>query len=199
MVMNDNSNELERLIREERAKLDDVEQPRVEKMWKAISRDLASSEDPPAGLSRKTDRGGWQLTIGRNWRWSIAATIVLAVLFSVFSPFESTHSPSPQLADYYPELADEVRDYQHLIAQKENEIKFSRLNHSEFPSIFEELVLLEKLHQEYLQDLPKFHDNDQLVQTLIKYYEQKIRILERLSLEIEKRQQYEKRTRERLM
>ena len=91
---------------------------------------------------------------------------------------------------------EEEQNFQLVIAQKEEALGLNQIRKEDYQEIFLELELLESIHQEQLADAPQFEKNDQLVKTLLKYYERKIRILERLSNEIEKKNHHEERNRE---
>lgn len=99
--------------------------------------------------------------------------------------------------DYYPEIAEEESAFRRTIARKEAELDFHQLNRQQFVDIFNELDELEKIHRQQMQDLPEVFDNEEWVSTLMRYYEQKLRILERLSREIDKEEQREERSRAR--
>ena len=83
--------------------------------------------------------------------------------------------------------------YRKLISEQESKLNIGAIDKAIYEDIFSELHELESLHQEYLKDLSQYQEQELLIQTLLKYYERKLRILERLSFEIEKRQLYEKR------
>jgi hypothetical protein len=193
--------ELERLIRERREAFDEVEEPRTELMW---SRIRGTMDDQPETAAprrllpkRRGEDSGWRLSVGRYWRWSIAAGIALTLgIFLSWPSGPGAEDRSLQLSDYYPEFAEEEQRYERLIAQKEAALELDQLDSRNYKTLFEELTLLDEIHDQYLKDLPRYYDNEQLVRTLIKYYEHKIRILERLSLEIEKKKHYEERNRE---
>jgi hypothetical protein len=178
---------LEQRINESRKDLDRVERVDVSRMWAALETNLEQD--------KKTKPNGWQINIGNNWKWSIAAMIVLAAGLFWLQP-NTTQNNIPDLAEYYPHLKETEESYQQLISQKEKDINLKRLDQKDYPDLFEELELLEKIHLEYLKDVPEFKSNDQLINTLIRYYEQRIRILERLSNEIEKTKKYENRAKE---
>jgi hypothetical protein len=93
----------------------------------------------------------------------------------------------------------EEENYQQLVADKKEEIDFDEINQAKYKDIFHELDLLENVHDEFKEDLPILSDEEKAIQVLQKYYERKIRILERLSKEIEKKSRNEKRINERPM
>jgi hypothetical protein len=119
------------------------------------------------------------------------------VAYFIFQPTSSSPSEQVDLASYYPELAEQQDEYVQLIRQKEAEVNIGKLDKASFADIFKELEMLDNIHRKTLEDVPKFIDNEQLVRTLIRYYEQKIRILERLSKEVTKQEYHEEKNHER--
>ncbi|MEL6356729.1 MAG: hypothetical protein AAFQ37_07325, partial [Bacteroidota bacterium] len=55
----------------------------------------------------------------------------------------------------------------------------------------EELQLVDSLRAEYLQELPQYGNEVRMVNTLIRYYELKIRILSQIENELLKQKQYD--------
>ena len=184
--------DLEKYINANREELDHVEEPEIDLIWEGIRTQLQNEQE----LRKDKDRsGGWQLQIGRNWKWAMAASIVLAIgtfYMNRTAPVQEVTS----VAALMPELAEEEQNFQLVIAQKEEALGLNQIRKEDYQEIFLELELLESIHQEQLADAPQFEKNDQLVKTLLKYYERKIRILERLSNEIEKKNHHEERNRE---
>ena len=188
-------NNLEKHISENRDALDRIEEPAIEAIWENIQSELEAS-----ATIRTLAKNNWQLNIGRNWRWVIAASFVLIIsllVWNIQKPSEQT-TVVASIAEFYPELAEQENNFIQLIAQKEKAIGIDNLDKAHFQEVFQELDLLEEIRKEYLKDLPRYN-NDQLVNTLIKFYERKIQILERLSKEIEKRRHYENRNQEKLL
>ena len=189
-------NKFEKFLSKNRQGLDHIEEPPVEAIWENIQKEI----NVPAKI-RLLPKNGWQLHVGHNWRWVIAASFALVISLLVWNiqQKEQKAIAGVSIADFYPELAEQEKNYRQLIAQKEKAIGFSELDKIPFQEIFYELDLLEEIHREYLKDLPKYNTNDQLLKTLIKYYERKIQILERLSKEIEKKTHHENRNQEQFL
>ena len=179
---------LEQKIKEHRRQLDEVEQPNLDRMWARMEESL----EMEAGIGNS----GWNLQIGRYWKWSIAASIALLLGGMYLLLVQPQTEQEMNLAQHYPHLAEAEQNYKQLIALKEQEVGLNQLKKEDFPDLFEELELLETIQTEYLKDIPVFKDKEQLINTLIRYYEQRIRILERFSNEIEKAQRYETRSNE---
>ena len=214
---------LEKYILEQREQMDQVEPLNEEELWSGLEirdsrfekgegrfekgegrfemEDERDSHHPspnhPSTLYPLPSTNKWHISIGRNWRWSIAASIVLAIGLYFLIPKQEEAADLVALSEFFPEFAEQEADYQQLIAQKEDALKLEELDKAAFSEIFKELKLLEEIHKEYLQDLPHYEKNDRLVNTLMRYYERKIKILERLSREIEKKKvNHEKVTQE---
>ena len=178
----------EEFIKENRSQFDRMEQVPVEGIWSKIQ--------PRAHQQPHADR---KIVVLRRWVFGLAASVVLLLGFGILQwSGAETNSESGwvridnPISRISPEMAESERQFKRLIAQKEKEINLERLDKQAFQEIFQELELLEKIHLEYQQDISEFPDKEELIQTLTRYYEQKISILERLSREIEY-QNHEKR------
>jgi hypothetical protein len=179
----------EQHIRDNRQALDGIEPIDKAKLWAGIAHQV------DATATQKN--AGWHLRIGRNWQWSIAASVAIVLSAWFFWPTPEPVVTDLTLANYFPELQEQEQSYRQLIAEKKAAMGFDQLPTEKYQETFRELQLLEELHTELVKDIPEFGQNERLMQALIKYYEHKIRILERLTKEIEKQERYEKFPRER--
>lgn len=182
---------LEQKIQEERALFDRIEEAPVQDLWDRIQPAIEPTEERPSG---------WSIQLGRNWQWSIAAAIALAIGCAVWL-YQPTKSPETRdnlelIVQYFPELAAEGKQYQQLIAQKESELGLSKLDRQLYQDVFQELDLLEAINKEYLKDIPLHGEKELLIEALTRYYERKLRILERLSNEVDKQNHHESLPRE---
>jgi hypothetical protein len=185
--------QIEKYIKENRQELDRIESVDADALWERMQQ--------PSGKIRElkpASRSGWDLHIGRNWRLAIAATITLTLAIAGWIYLQPHNMGSLPVAgysieDYYPQIADEERAFRRTIARKESELGLDKLEKPQYIHIFNELDELEQIHRQQLKDLPEVFDNDEWVRTLMQYYEQKLRILEQLSREIDKQQQLEAR------
>ncbi len=162
----------EELLKKNRAALD-VEEPDDDFIWSGIQAEL------------KPKRSFQFL----SWK---AAAIVLLALISGFV-LNSVLNPTPKviqfsLADISPEYAAQEQFYQASIAEKWDQIKVNDLNRNEFADIFDEIDQLEKLKAESLKDFAELGGNPRLVKTLFEYYEIKMRLLEIMLAEIDKKE-----------
>ena len=177
-------NQLEEHIKQNRSQLDHIEDPRREVLWKNIQKGLNPERKRP---------NGWTIHLGTNWRWSIAIAITLMIGMGIWRYTQTPVESQPTLAQFYPELIEQENHYRQLITEKENDLQIGKLDPQKFGDIFQELQILEEVHAELIADLPNYISEDDLVRTLVKYYERKIMVLERLSREIEKRNHDEKK------
>ena len=183
---------LDQYILDHRAELDQVEGPENEAMlWDQISNDL-SAKAPSTGKTKVIS-----LFDNRYIQWAIAASVGLFIGLStwVFIPASNGNVRTNHLSltKYAPEFAEREQGYIQLIAQKQSEIEFQDINQNEYIDLFRELESLELLRQEYLKDSEQAVGNEQFIQTLIRFYERKINLLERLSHEIQKKNKHERR------
>ena len=185
---------LEDFILENREELDRVEKIHQEALWNRVAKALPD-EASLAVVHEKENP--WQISIGRNWLM-VAAGLALAIgvgLYWIKASPVGNHA-KVELAQFSPELAEEQARYIALVKAKEDEIGIDELDREIFQEVFEELETWEQIYQEYLVDLPTYQAKEEVVHTLSKYYERKIRILERLSREMGKHYQQEKRKNE---
>jgi len=186
----------EKYINENRGALDDMEDLPIDTMWSKINGKTETS------LHIQSNKQQRKIRVLRGWVMSLAASILVMVVAGIAlwpdktgSDNELTYFDNP-LAVISKELASTEQDFKKMIAHKEEELNVQKVDKQLFAEIFEELALLEKIHLEYQQDIPEFQEKEQLISTLTRYYEQKIRILERLSREIEQQNHYQKKIHE---
>ena len=182
--------ELEKYIKENHSEFDQIEGPDNEALlWIQISENLPVKTKPKV------------VSIFRNRyvQLAIAASFGLMIGLSTWLFYPANQGNNLQnsnnlfLAQYAPELAEREEGYIRLIAQKESEINFQEINPKDYQDLFRELEALDFLREDYLQDIDQALGNDQFIQTLIRFYERKINLLERLSFEIRKNNKHEKR------
>lgn len=187
----------EKYINENRDALDEMEKVPMGEMWSKISGKTAHRT--PKNVLNQSNNRERKIRVLRGWVMGLAASILVLLVASVALWSEKnsrveelTHFDNP-LAVISEELTNTEQDFKKMIALKEQEIEVQKIDKQLFTEIFEELDVLEKIHLEYQQDIPEFQEKEQLIHTLIRYYEQKIRILERLSREIEQQNHYQKK------
>lgn len=156
--------------------MDGVEPVPMEKMWANISQ---KKEKPP------------HLKVVKIQMWkriSIAASILALVGWGMWF-FESTPPPI-SIADISPELAERELQLTQLISQKEKEINWANIDKETHAEILNDLELINQNAEQTKLDINQFPD-EKIIETLIRNYELKIRILENLNREIEKNKYYE--------
>jgi len=174
-------NDFEKHILKNRGTLDRIEKPDADRVWQQLRRDL-----------------GHEPRVRRlpPWQWlSVAAAIVLilGIGITIGLHLQTSQPDTPIVVELPPELAERKQYYQQLVENKMEAMQYDTIDRRNFQNFFQELDKLEELHEQVLQDLPEYGANDQLSAALLKYYELKIRILERLEYEINKQQYHEKR------
>lgn len=172
----------EKYLLENRDELDRMEPLDENRMWRGIEGKVGSRSRSTSGAV-----GIQRLRI--SWKWlAIAATILALIGWSlfIFQPEEAF-----SLAEISPELAERELVLQRTIAQKENEIGIAQLDQEMFAEVFGELEELEANAAVARQDVEKGQWNERTLETLLRQYELKIRILETLSREIEKQKYHE--------
>lgn len=173
--------DFEKYVLQNRDELDRIEQPRTDMLWSKLRHDLG--HEPKL----------------RTWNrvqvLAVAAVIIVLIGMGIVIGLhlQEKDTPTYNFAISSPDLARQEAQYQQLVREKMDEIQYDTINQRNFQSIFEELQTLEELHQQVINDLPRYGENDQLERTVIKYYELKIRILERLEKELNKQQHHERR------
>lgn len=194
--MSNNMDPLEKYIRENQSELDRIESVDADALWQKIQHPEAQIR--PLATKSRSD---WQLQVGRNWLLTAAATVLILIGVAIWmvqpTAGDQDFTAALSVEDYYPEIAEEEMNFRRTIARKEAELELHQLNRRQFVDIFNELDELEQIHRRQMQDLPEVFNNEEWVSTLMRYYEQKLRILERLSREIDKEEQREDRSRAR--
>ncbi len=163
--------DIEKLIRQKRKELD-VESP-PEQLWENIESNVRLNHHSQFGLF-----------------WKIAAVLFFGTTVTLLIILNSRGTEDNRLAtlgDISEEYKALENDYQQVIQLIETELKIEEKHRKEFPWLFEELEILEKVNQQYQQDLKLHKNNDQVIRPLIDYYEKKIKILKRIQLEINRR------------
>lgn len=169
--------EFERQIRQGRAEMDRVENLDADSLWTGIDERMAAQHS------------GSRLRVYQ--RWLVAASLLALVSLGVaFVGWQNREVVPTTLSDLSPELARQEAAFQTTIALKKKALKINELDQEAYAPFFEELSLLDSLQVEYQRELPKYSGNDRLLNSLIRYYELKIQILEQLENDLAKQQYY---------
>ena len=169
---------IESIIMQKRDELDHVEKVPLEAIWEGIQQG-----------ERGYNRHRWIIL------YSIAATLLLLILaIAWFFKTSSIQSSSPEnitIAQYYPNWAPQENQYINLVHAKKSELNFDQLDKKAYAGIFQELSELEDFYRESMHDLTLYEDKEAIIRVLIKYHERQLKLLERLSYEIQKKDDYE--------
>ena len=90
-----------------------------------------------------------------------------------------------------PTISEDERLLQQLVAKKQQEIGLDTLDRAAYADLLRELDELEISVQEARRDHGSGLQRERLMETLIRYYELKIRILEQINYEINKKEYHE--------
>lgn len=185
---------LKKHIAKNRPTLDRIEQPNMDKMWSNIRAELGKEKRPAkkGALKIVTKKRGRQFTL---WAMATAASLALIIGLGVgylLNP-KVVESEEFNLANYAPNLAKEAATYRKLVDAKMHEINFQQLDTMAFTEVLKELKEIDKEYENWTKDVPQYVREQELLDFLQRHYEQKIRILEILSKEIEKKQYHEER------
>ena len=188
---------LKKHIKQHRAELDKIEAPKTDKIWAGIQGEL--QKDAP--VIRKTPnklRVASAKSSRRFTLWTIAAAASVALLIGVglgyFMTPTTANNQDFNLANYAPEAAEQANNYQRLVANKKAELDFQNLDTLAFSEVLQELKALDGEYAHWTKEVPQYVREQELLEFLQRHYEQKIRILEILSKEIEKKAHHEERT-----
>jgi hypothetical protein len=168
---------LEKYLKEKRFQLN-VDQPDDDVVWGGIKAGMTNGS--------KTIPG---------WFWKVAA-IFLFVVSTTYVVINETNRGRVvyiTLADISPELGVQEARLQSIANQKWDEIKpFLTKGNSDFNYLFDELDEIESINEIYQKDLNEVGSNEFIIQALLDYHQKKIRILDRLLMEIKKQKNHEK-------
>lgn len=178
--------QLERRIWELGEELEQIEQPDQQAIWSGVQQRLGMKP-----------RRFYQ----NPWLRAIAASVAIILIASAgWWAHRLLYGYSEQIpmTNLSPQLQAEIQQYQQLVDQKERELRLENIDRDAFGEVLLELESLDSVQAEFRQDFQALPKNERTVQTLLRYYEQKIRILELLSKEIQiKKNEQERDTQQR--
>lgn len=185
---------LKKHIEKNRQELDRIEQPNMEKMWSNIRSELVKEKGDAKKTALKvvSEKRGRRFTL---WAMAMAASFALVIGLGVgylINP-KTVETADFNLANYAPALEKEAANYRKLVNAKKEEINFQQIDTLAFSEVLQELKELDKEYDHWTKDVPQYVQEQELLEFLQRHYEQKIRILEILSKEIEKKQYHEER------
>ncbi|MBN1820262.1 MAG: hypothetical protein JW833_06080 [Prolixibacteraceae bacterium] len=170
--------DLEKYLKEKRLLLD-ADQPDENSVWEGIRAGLAEPGKVHA-----------------NWFWKIAAVFLFGVLITYVAMNELRRGESQpaSLADISEELGKQEAEFKKVANSKWDQVKpYLSEDKSDIRFLLDELNELETIHKIYQSDLKELGSNEYIIRALLDYYQKKIKILDRILLEIEKQNNYEEK------
>lgn len=170
----------EKYIEAQRDKLD-LENPDDTRIWKGIVRRMQK----PKSL--------WKDTF-----WKAAAIFMLLVSSAYLIYNEFYRSPANiytvTLSEIEPAYAQQVASYRTTINQKWGQVNQISTGEMKKLTLFlKEMDDLDKMYREYQEDYQNLGYNEELIKAMLDYYDKRVRILDRMLMEIQKDKDYEKR------
>lgn len=173
---------------------------KLEQRIQAIRDELEQIEEP----DRAAIWGGVQRKIGvrvrlfyqRQWVRTLAASVAILLIAGAgwwAHLWFYSNADEIQVAGLSPQWQQEVQHYQQLVNNKERELRLENIDKDVFGEVLRELKSLDSVQTEFRADFQALPKNERTVETLLRYYEQKIRILELLSKEIQIKQNEKER------
>ncbi|MEM9895617.1 MAG: hypothetical protein AAF789_04550 [Bacteroidota bacterium] len=153
-------------------------------------------EQPPAELWTKIQSK--RKSSGTVAVWRIAATIFIAFSFALLGYTNYLQNKVDKLSALS-ELSDDYmkieQDYLSKINSLEEEINLrSKAGNQEIGWLIDELRFLDQVNETFLQDLRSNAPEDEVIKSIIDYYEKKLRILNKIQVEQKRKKRYEKAT-----
>jgi hypothetical protein len=168
--------DLEKYLAEQRFLLD-VEQPDEQLLWEGIR----------TGIGRQR-----RFTMNQFWKVAAIFLFGLLITYVVINNSQGNYRYK-SLADVSPELGRQEAELRQQADQKWNEVKPMLINgNSQYQFLLDELKELDKIQKVYLSDLNELGANEEIIRVLLDYHEKKLKILDRLLLEIQKQKNHEK-------
>lgn len=168
---------LEKNISEHRKEMDELEFVPTDKMWDNILPEINKNNNVPT-IRRMNI---WKIT-------AIAASILALIGWGLW--FFHENETGVNLAEISPELAEREVQLQQLISKKEKELNFENIDKILYSDILNDIKTIDQNTEQTKSDISKFPD-ERAIETLIRNYELKIRILENLNRQIQKNKYHE--------
>ena len=131
----------------------------------------------------------------RHFYYTAAAVILVLVTVSIsFSGLLTNETRANRyFSQMHKELSETEYYYTLLIDEKEQQIDAQQYDKEFFQPFFEQLENIDILYIRYKQDIDQYGYQEQLIRAMIELQQQKIDVLNRLLLEINKIKSHEKR------
>lgn len=170
--------DLERILKEKRLKLD-IEEPENDLIWEGIRSGVNQKRHVPV------------------WMWKVAAIFIFVVSATYYIVNETSNKQVViyTLSDISGDLGEQEKALNQQVNLKWEQVQTQLTNNNdEVQFLLEQMNELDAVYQSYQQDLNRTLDNEPVVRAMLDYYEKKIKILNRILLEIEKQENYEETT-----
>ncbi len=175
--------QLEKRIQALREEMDRVERPDRRTMWEEIQRQQGLT---PIKSSRQTWRG-----FAMGAAASVAVLLIAGVSWWAYQQMNTKHTAIA--VNLPPQWQKEQQEYQQLIENKMQSLRLENIDKNAYREVLQELEHLDSMQLLFQQELPALPKDDRTILILMRYYEQKIRILEILSKEIQIQQNEKER------
>ena len=168
--------DLKKYLKKKRWELD-VEEPDIDAIW--------------SGIQQKTNSKRFVLP---GWFWKVAAIFLFAVTvtYTITDIRNKNQMVVITLADISKDLGQEEAQLKQMVSLKWEEVELQLPDdRSDFRFLFDELKELDKVYADYQKDLYKTGPNKQIIEAMLDYYQKKIRLLNRMLMEIQKQKEHE--------
>ena len=166
---------LETYLEENRQRMD-VDQHEEAMIWQHVQEKLSKKSTSRKMLFRKI---------------AAAVFVLLSITYIIYNESKPPNVVIVGLSDISPELARQETEYKKMLIQKTNEIKISPSQKEQLQFLYNELHELDTIYNSYLDDLNQSGANEQIIRSLLDYYEKKIRVLDRILNETQKMKDHE--------
>ncbi len=164
----------------------------LEKYISAKRKDL-DVEVPPASVWENINRSeGFESAPARSFTWmwkaaTIALLMISSLLIYVLVQDQNTQDQLLTLGDISEEYRLVQMEYERSIGDLSQSIELEKLDKSEFGWLIEELEYLDDINEKFREDISKKVNQELLIKALVDYYEKKLKLLRRLELEINRK------------
>nr|WP_321487251.1 hypothetical protein [uncultured Draconibacterium sp.] len=169
--------DLEKYLKEQRLKLD-VEAPEPDIVWEGIRNQLHQNKKQSLP----------------HWFWKVAAIFLFVVSATYFVVNETSEKQVMlvQLSDISKDLGQQEASLQQVVNTKWKKVEQELPEeNSEIQFLLNELNNLDQIYATYQKDLNNTMDNEPVIHVMLDYYQKKIKVLNRILLEIEKQKHHE--------
>ena len=158
-------------------RMQDVEVPDDERIWKGISAELDKSRRLRIHLL------------------SAAAVVLLLISSGVAATIVIKHRQATELnyslVNVSKQLGEEENFFRLTVMQKMDEVKKSGASRNDYYEMMQQLEQIDLQYQTYVCDLHELGSQPKILKGIIRCYEMKIRVIEKTLNEIEKNKKYE--------